>query len=118
MHPLKSFIGGMRGPHGANATWPLARLSIDPTRGVTISLRHRIPQLPGLEPVQYDWPGVDHAERIGGWLPASPGIRPVGRDERSVVFWTWRPDEVLRALSNHGVSITSQRRPPRIWVRP
>ena len=113
-----SFIGGMRGAHGANATWPLARLTAHPSEGVTVRLRRGFSWFPGLKPVRYRWPEVDYVEQIRGGLGGSTGVRLVGHDGRRVVFWTWRPDHVLRALERFGVAVTTHKRPPRIWIRP
>jgi hypothetical protein len=118
MPKVESFIGGMRGPYGANATWPLARLSLDASEGLTVRLRRGLPRLPGLEPVRYHWADIDHAEKIRGWLPGSPGVRLVGHNGGTVVFWTWHPDAVLRALEHHSVAINARKPPPRIWIRP
>ena len=114
----ESYVGGMRGPEGANATWPLARLTIDSDRGVTVALRWRRPRFPGLEPVRYEWNQIDRAEKVRAPIPFSPGVRFVGRNGASVVFWTWQPDAVLGRLRRHGVVTVSRSRPPRIWIRP
>ena len=112
------FIGGMRGPYGANATWPLARLTANASEGVAVSLRWGLGWLPGLRPVRFRWSEVACAEEIRGWMGGSPGVRLLGHDGRRVVFWTWHPERVLEALERHGVPTRSQVRPPRIWIRP
>jgi hypothetical protein len=107
----------MRGPYGVNATWPLAVLLIDPAFGITVSARGILGNLPGLGPVSYPWGRIKHAERVKGLILGTPGVRIVGDNLPRVVFWTWRPQEVLLTLAAQGVSVRDESDPPavRIW---
>ena len=114
----RAFVGGMRGPHGTNATWPLAKLTIDPTEGVVVGLRRALVWLPFLRAMRYEWAELEHAEVVRGGLMGSDGIRFVGRTAPPVVFWTFRLQEVLSALAAAGVTVRRTDPPPRVWIRP
>ena len=113
-----TFTGGMRGPRGANATWPFARLTIRTDGAVTVGLRG-VRWLRGLRSVRYQPTDVIRAEEIRGGFLGSAGVRLVGR-EQSVVFWTREPERILDALGRAGVAIatTGEDKPPRVWTRP
>src|SRR5438132_10266271 len=60
----RAFVGGMRGPRGANASWPLARLTLDPSKGVIVGLRRALSWLPFLSAMHYAWVELDRAEEV------------------------------------------------------
>ena len=114
------FVGGMRSRRG-NATWPLASLTIDHELGVSVQLRGRLPQvLFGLWIPKVSYPaGADtQAENVRGGFTGSGGVRLQADGWPSVVFWTFRPREVVTALAEHGVRTTWDDRPPKVWTRP
>jgi hypothetical protein len=100
------FVGGMRGPRlswlerGANASWPLAELTLSNGNGC---VRLRLPILRSL--LQRWLPTFDFdpasvaAEPHEGWF--SPGVRFVRPDGASVVFWTSTPVEVVAAVPDN-----------------
>lgn len=103
-----AFTGGMR-TTGFNATWPLARLTLT-DKGLTL-------RLVGLALMQSDWAEVVSAERVVGGLMGSPGVRLTLVDGRRFVFWSFRPEAVLAALSDRKVQIIEpDGRPPNVWL--
>ena len=111
------FIGGMRGPYGASATWPLAVLLIDADLGVTVSARGVFGRLPGLEPIRYPWDKLECAEEVKSMITGYPGVRIVGKRLPRVVFWTRRPRAILTALAELGAHVRNEGNAPtvRIW---
>lgn len=111
------FVGGMRGPYGASATWPLAVLSIDDDFGVTVSARGIFGRLPGLEPMRYSWDNLECAEEVKSMITGYPGVRIVGSKLPRVVFWTRRSRAILTALAERGAHIRDEGDAPtvRIW---
>lgn len=114
MSGTHTFVGGMRTPSGSNATWPLARLTIDHATGVEVRVRvvHLLP------PRRYAWSELALAENIRGRLLGSAGVRLIGKTSPVVIFWTSNPRTVLYALAEHGASTVWHERPPGVVIRP
>lgn len=121
-----TFTGGMRGPGGANAAWPSARLTIASDGAITLGIR----ALPWFPPrrVRYQPGGILRAEPVRSGFLGVPGVRLVRADRpevslagvnRSVVFWTWSVERVLQTLRDVGVPVASTSgAPPRVWWLP
>jgi hypothetical protein len=93
------FIGGMGTPSGWNASWPLAEVALSDGQG---RLRLRVPLLrfllrPWLPDFEFDAATVEATPHRGVY---SSGVRFARPDGRSVVFWTFSPDEVLAAVAD------------------
>jgi len=52
------------------------------------------------------WHDVSKAERVRGPIIRFPGVRIFAQKaEGPIVFWTFAPEEVLRAMERHGVVV-------------
>ena len=119
MSTLRRFIGGMRSG-GRNASWPLAVMTITNDGTVTVGLRGRVQDaLYGrwLPTTIYRVTDSPEAENVRGALLGSGGIRLRADGQRTVVFWTSRPRDVLTALSEQGTRVEWHERPPKVWIR-
>ena len=99
----------MRGPRltwlepGANASWPLAELTLSEGRG---RLRLRVPLLRSLfgrwlADFEFDTATVAASNYRGAF---STGVRFARPDGESVIFWTFSPDDVLDAVEDQRTS--------------
>jgi hypothetical protein len=102
------FRGGIRRGNftsGVNDTWPLARLDVF-SNGLRIgpSTRFVRPLVPTWE-VQLD----ELTESQVITCMGSKGVRFRASDPADwIVFWTFRPSEVISYLSGHGVNVNEQ----------
>lgn len=111
---MSSYIGGVRWRFW-NASWPFARLEVEPDRlhiGATLSALKRV--VPDLS---FQWNDLERVERVRGILPSkrNAGVSFTLKSGRAAIFWctadaaTAVLNEVAQRVSADVVHPTSRR---------